>query len=79
MLVLTRRTNEQILLPDLGVEISIIKTKGNQVRLGITAPKRTKILRGELMYPEDDASPITSSSQACWNAENEDFPETLSP
>ncbi len=48
MLVLTRRKQETIVLPDLGVSLKVISIKGNQVKLGVTAPDSIKILRGEL-------------------------------
>ncbi len=50
MLVLSRRENEEILFPELGITLKVIKTKGNQVRLGISAPKSIKVLRGELAF-----------------------------
>ena len=49
MLVLTRKHNETIELPGLGVTITIVKIKGNQVRVGINAPCEEKIVRGELL------------------------------
>ena len=50
MLVLSRRENEEILFPELGITVKVIKTKGNQVRLGISAPESIKVLRGELAF-----------------------------
>ena len=50
MLVLSRRENEEILFPELGITLKVIKTKGNQVRLGISAPQSIKVLRGELAF-----------------------------
>lgn len=49
MLVLSRKTNETIELPELGISIEVIRVKGGSVRLGITAPKSIRILRGELL------------------------------
>ena len=49
MLVLTRKHNETIELPGLGVTITIVKIKGNQGRVGINAPREEKIVRGELL------------------------------
>ena len=53
MLVLTRRTNETIELPGLGVTITLVKIKGNHVRVGIEAPRDQLIVRGELMVKVD--------------------------
>lgn len=63
MLVLSRRTDEQILFPELGITIKVIKTKGNQVRLGISAPESIKVLRGELAFEEPQANPNLNSIQ----------------
>lgn len=49
MLVLSRKTNETIELPELGISIEVIKVKGGTVRLGIKAPESIRILRGELL------------------------------
>ena len=47
MLVLSRKQNEQILI-DGQIEIEVLSIKGNTVRLGISAPRDVKVLRGEL-------------------------------
>lgn len=49
MLVLSRRMDETIVLPDLGVTIKVIKVKGKTVSIGIEAPNQVQILRGELV------------------------------
>ena len=48
MLVLSRRKQETIVFPDLGISVEVIRVNGNQVRLGIKAPDSIRILRGEL-------------------------------
>ena len=47
MLALTRKTGESIILDD-EIEIVVVEVKGDQVRLGIQAPKSVKILRKEI-------------------------------
>ena len=47
MLVLSRKLNEQVLI-DGQITIEVLQIKGNTVRLGITAPRDVKVLRGEL-------------------------------
>ena len=47
MLALTRKTGESIILDD-EIEIIVVEVKGDQVRLGIQAPKSVKILRKEI-------------------------------
>jgi len=48
MLVLSRKQNDQILLPNLGVRVEILRIAGNSVRVGIQAPQSVRVLRGEL-------------------------------
>jgi carbon storage regulator CsrA len=48
VLVLTRRENEKILLPDVGVTVELMAVTGNRARLGITAPENIRILREEV-------------------------------
>ncbi|MEM8981488.1 MAG: carbon storage regulator CsrA [Pseudomonadota bacterium] len=47
MLILTRKVGESIHIGD-EVEITTLGIKGNQVRLGITAPKTVSIHRKEI-------------------------------
>ena len=48
MLVLSRRVEDTIVFPDLGISIEVLKVKGNSVRVGIEAPIEIKVIRGEL-------------------------------
>lgn len=47
MLVLTRKGKESIKIGD-DIEISIISIEGDQVRIGIDAPKSIDVHRGEV-------------------------------
>ena len=47
MLVLTRKLGESIAIDD-HIKIIVVQIKGKQVRLGIKAPKETKIHREEV-------------------------------
>ena len=47
MLVLTRKLGESIAIDD-HIRIVVVQIKGKQVRLGIQAPKETKIHREEV-------------------------------
>lgn len=47
MLVLTRKLGESIAIDD-HIKILVVQIKGKQVRLGIQAPKETKIHREEV-------------------------------
>ena len=47
MLVLTRKVGESVLIGD-GIKVSILAVKGNQVRVGIDAPKDVSVHREEV-------------------------------
>ena len=47
MLVLTRKANEQILIGD-DIKITLVRVRGNSVRVGIEAPREVRVVRGEL-------------------------------
>jgi carbon storage regulator CsrA len=53
VLVLTRRENEKILLPDVGVTVELMAVTGNRARLGISAPDNIRILREEVAANQD--------------------------
>jgi len=47
MLILSRKLNESIMIGDQ-IEISIVDIRGDQVKLGIQAPKNVKVYRQEV-------------------------------
>ena len=47
MLVLTRRLNQSIKIGD-DIEITVIEVRGDQVRLGVTAPRDVSVHRKEV-------------------------------
>jgi carbon storage regulator len=47
MLVLSRKINQSIMIGD-GVEIRIVDIKGDQVKIGINAPKQVAVYRKEV-------------------------------
>ena len=49
MLVLSRRLNEKVVLPGLGVTLQVVSAKAGVVRLGIEAPPDVAVLREELV------------------------------
>lgn len=47
MLILSRKINEKIMIGE-DVSVSIIEIRGDQVRLGVDAPKTVKVFRQEV-------------------------------
>jgi carbon storage regulator len=61
MLVLTRRAGEEIVIGDI-IRVTVIAVRGNQVRLGITAPADISICRQELYpWPEKNGQAARSA------------------
>lgn len=66
MLILTRRTGEALHIGE-NVSVTVLGVKGNQVRLGINAPRDVGVYREEIylrinaegaeMAPEETAAP----------------------
>lgn len=60
MLILTRRIGETLIIGD-DVNITVLGVKGNQVRLGINAPKDVSVHREEIylrIQQEKQGSPV---------------------
>ena len=56
MLVLSRKINERILIGE-NIRITVVATRGSQVRIGIEAPAEVSIFREELLRPLDRPAP----------------------
>ena len=54
MLVLSRRQDQKILFPNLGITVEIISVRGKNVKVGVDAPKQIRIVREELFEDEWD-------------------------
>jgi len=59
VLILTRRVGEAVKIGD-DVTITVLRIKGNQVRIGVDAPKSTAVRRDEL---DKRDTPPTSPAQ----------------
>ncbi len=47
MLILSRRINEKIVIGD-DIVVSVVEVRGDQVKLGIDAPRNVKVFRQEV-------------------------------
>jgi carbon storage regulator len=48
MLVLTRRLNQSVVLPSIGLVITVVAVQGNVVRLGFATPPGVTVHREEI-------------------------------
>ena len=55
MLVLTRRKNQSIVIGDQ-IIVTVLEVKGDQIRLGITAPRDVQVYREELLADLTEAN-----------------------
>ncbi len=55
MLALARKVNESIVIND-DIEVTILEIKGDQVKVGISAPKSVPVYRKELYVQMQEAN-----------------------
>ena len=58
MLVLTRKTNQSIMIGD-EIEITVLSVSGDKVRIGIQAPRTISVFRQEVYENMDEKDPET--------------------
>jgi len=63
MLILTRRVGETLMIGD-EITVTVLGVKGNQVRLGITAPKDVGVHREEIYQKIAKSSESSPESPA---------------
>lgn len=65
MLALSRKKNEAIMINN-NIEITILEIKGEQVKLGISAPKEVPVYRKEvyLQIQESNKDALTANADA---------------
>lgn len=56
MLVLTLKEGQQVVVPVIGIVITVVRCSGGRVRLGFEAPKTIKFLRSTLLRKDDAIS-----------------------
>lgn len=60
MLVLTRKLDETLRIGD-DIKVTVLRVKGNTVRIGIEAPKSVRVVRDELERHEAVAADISAA------------------
>ncbi|NLL93029.1 MAG: carbon storage regulator CsrA [Clostridiales bacterium] len=63
MLALSRKKDEAIIINN-DIEITIIEVKGDQVKIGITAPKSVPVYRKEVYLQIQEANKEAATSSA---------------
>ncbi|GAB2996254.1 carbon storage regulator [Arenimonas maotaiensis] len=63
MLILTRRVGETLMIGD-NITVTVLGVKGNQVRLGITAPKDVGVHREEIYQKIGRETPAEDEPKA---------------
>ncbi len=61
MLILARKLNEKLVIND-DIVISVIEIRGDQVKLGIEAPKNVKVYRREVFIAIQEENKLAAES-----------------
>ena len=84
MLVLSRKTDEQIVIGD-EIRIIVLRVQGDRVKLGIQAGDHLKIMRGELLdvtvnpHPDTIAEPLQPITDPATELADEESSEHGAP
>jgi carbon storage regulator len=72
MLILTRRVGETVVIGN-DVDVTVLGVKGNQVRLGVKAPREVSVHREEIykrIKEEEQANSSNGSGRSSHNGHN---------
>lgn len=72
MLILTRKTNESVIISD-NIRITVLGIQNGIVRLGLTAPNDVKIFREELLTRRPPNKQKENQSQDCKDSTGSDL------
>lgn len=72
MLALSRKVGETIVI-DNNIEVTVLEIKGDQVKIGINAPKSIPIYRKEIYIQIQESNKEANSSEATPNELNKLF------
>ncbi len=67
MLVVTRKTDESLIIAD-SIEITVLEVSKDKVKIGVSAPKDIKIIRNELINTQNANKDSESRSGLSKNA-----------
>lgn len=73
MLALTRKKNEAIIVNN-NVEITILEVKGEQVKIGISAPKEVPVYRKEVYLQIQEVNKEAVNAEGMEALKNMQFP-----
>lgn len=62
MLALSRKKNEAIIINN-NIEITILEVKGDQVKIGVTAPKEVPVYRKEVYVQIQEANKEAANAE----------------
>ncbi len=69
MLALSRKKNEAIIINN-NIEVTVLEVKGDQVKIGISAPKEVPIYRKEVYVQIQDANKASADTSGLAALEN---------
>ncbi len=78
MLVVSRKQNQTVVFPNLGISIEILRVASSSVSVGVTAPDDVRILRGELLESDIAVARGQASSGVSHRTENQELRNQLS-